>query len=140
MKMSKAERKAYNLGRQVGRAEGYAAGLHDGNPFNALVEATSRAISSMADRLSDPEFIEYLKALKAEAAKVKEEEEEEGFKWIKVFENPFTNGYKCPVCGYQIQVTENFINMISTCNNCGAEMVGVTEEKPPELPTKITTG
>lgn len=69
MKMSKAERKAYNLGRQAGRAEGYAEGLHDGNPFNAIATAVSKAINSMADKLSDPEFIEYLQTLKAEEEK-----------------------------------------------------------------------
>lgn len=77
MKMSKAERKAYKLGRQVGRAEGYADGLHDGNPFIAIAEALNKTINSIADKLSDPEFIEYLQTLKEEAEKVKEEEEEE---------------------------------------------------------------
>jgi flagellar biosynthesis/type III secretory pathway protein FliH len=75
MKMSKAERKAYKLGRQVGRAEGYADGLYDGNPFNTIAAAINKAFNSMADKLSDPEFIEYLKTLNEEAEKVEEEEE-----------------------------------------------------------------
>lgn len=77
MKMSKAERKAYKLGRQAGRAEGYAAGLHDGNPFITLAESFNKAINSISDKLSDPEFIEYLQTLKEESEKVEEEEGEE---------------------------------------------------------------
>lgn len=46
MKMSKAERKAYNQGKrdgkEIGYMEGYAKGLHDGNPFNALIDAFAR--------------------------------------------------------------------------------------------------
>lgn len=46
MKMSKAERKAYNQGKrdgkQIGYMEGYAKGLHDGNPFNALIDALKK--------------------------------------------------------------------------------------------------
>lgn len=74
MKMSKAERKAYKLGRQVGRAEGYADGLHDGNPFITLAEGINKAIGTISDKLSDPEFIEYLQSLKeAELSEVEEE-------------------------------------------------------------------
>ena len=64
MKMSKAERKAYNRGRLVGRAEGYADGLHDGNPFIAIAELVTESISLISDKLQDPEFIEYLQSLK----------------------------------------------------------------------------
>ena len=66
MKMSKAERKAYNLGRQVGRTEGYADGLHDGNPFITIAELVKESINVIADKLNDPEFIEYLQYLKVE--------------------------------------------------------------------------
>jgi len=62
--MSKAERKAYKLGRQAGRAEGYAEGLHDGNPFITIADAINKAMNSISDKLSDPEFIEYLQSLK----------------------------------------------------------------------------
>ena len=65
MKMSKAERKAYNLGRQAGRAEGYTDGLHDGNPFIALAEG----INNISKKLTDPEFIEYCKQVMGEEEK-----------------------------------------------------------------------
>lgn len=45
-------------------------------------------------------------------------------KWIKIFENPFTNGYICSVCGHKIQVTEQFLPQITECEVCGAEMEG----------------
>ena len=74
MKMSKAEWEAYKLGRQVGREEGYADGLHDGNPFITLTEAINKAMNSISDKLSDPKFIEYLQSLKeAELSEVEEE-------------------------------------------------------------------
>ncbi len=43
-------------------------------------------------------------------------------KWIKIFENPFTNGYMCPFCGHKIQVTERFLPEVTECENCGADM------------------
>lgn len=43
-------------------------------------------------------------------------------KWIKVFENPFTNGYVCPFCGHKIQVTEQFLPEVIECEVCGADM------------------
>lgn len=42
-------------------------------------------------------------------------------KWIKIFENPFTNGYVCPFCGHKIQVTEQFLPKVTECEVCGAE-------------------
>lgn len=77
MKMSKAERKAYNLGRRVGRAEGYADGLHDGNPLITIAEAARNVLTTISEKLQDPEFVEYVQQIKEEAEKVKEEEEEE---------------------------------------------------------------
>lgn len=58
MKMSRSERKAYNQGKrdgqQIGYFEGYAKGLHDGNPFNAMIEA----ITSFANTItSNPELM-----------------------------------------------------------------------------------
>lgn len=52
MKMSKAERKAYNQGKrdgkQIGYMEGYDKGLHDGNPFNALIDAFASIAKTIA--------------------------------------------------------------------------------------------
>ena len=45
-------------------------------------------------------------------------------KWIKIFENPFTNGYVCPFCGHIIQVTEQFLPEVTKCESCGADMKG----------------
>lgn len=61
MKMSKKERRAYNLGRKNGYIEGYKDGLHDGNPFISLAEDINKAIGVISERLTDPEFIEYCK-------------------------------------------------------------------------------
>lgn len=44
--------------------------------------------------------------------------------WIKIFENPFTNGYICSICGHKIQVTEQFLPEVTECEGCGAEMKG----------------
>lgn len=43
-------------------------------------------------------------------------------KWIKIFENPFTNGYVCSICGHEIHVTEQFLPKVTECEACGAEM------------------
>lgn len=65
MKMSRRERKIYNLGRAAGRAEGYTDGykdgLHDGNPFISLAEGINKTIGAISEKLSDPEFVEYCK-------------------------------------------------------------------------------
>lgn len=45
-------------------------------------------------------------------------------KWVKIFENPFTNGYVCPFCGHKIQVTEQFLPKVTKCEGCGAIMRG----------------
>lgn len=52
MKKSRRERKAYNQGRIDGYQEGYAEGLHDGNPFFIAADAIQKAISPLADVLS----------------------------------------------------------------------------------------
>lgn len=61
MKMSKAERKAYNQGKrdgkQIGYMEGYAKGLHDGNPFNALIDACASIAKKIAE---NPELLQQL--------------------------------------------------------------------------------
>lgn len=43
-------------------------------------------------------------------------------KWVKIFDNPFTNGYVCPFCGHKIQVTEQFLPEVTECEVCGAEL------------------
>lgn len=48
-------------------------------------------------------------------------------KWIKIFENLYTNGYVCSICGYKIQVTEQFLPKVTECRGCGAEMKGGAE-------------
>lgn len=45
-------------------------------------------------------------------------------KWVKIFENPYTNGYVCPFCGHKIQVTEQFLPQVTECESCGADMRG----------------
>lgn len=48
-------------------------------------------------------------------------------KLIKIFENPFTNGYICPFCGHEIHVTEQFLPKVTECEVCGAELKGGSE-------------
>jgi flagellar biosynthesis/type III secretory pathway protein FliH len=59
--MSKDERKAYNQGKrdgkQIGYMEGYAQGLHDGNPFNALIDAFASIAKTIAE---NPELLQQL--------------------------------------------------------------------------------
>lgn len=43
-------------------------------------------------------------------------------RWVKIFDNPFTNGYVCPFCGHKIQVTEQFLPEVTECEVCGAEL------------------
>lgn len=57
MKMSRAKRKAFNLGKQVGYSEGYAKGLYDGNPFNKMLDS----IRSLKENLTRPENLKMLK-------------------------------------------------------------------------------
>lgn len=61
MKMSKAERKAYNQGerdgKQIGYMEGYAKGLHDGNPFNAIIDTLASIAKTIAE---NPELLQQL--------------------------------------------------------------------------------
>ena len=128
MKMSKRERKAYNLGRENGYIEGYKDGLHDGNPFISLAEGLNKAIGVISEKLTDPEFIEYCKRVTAEEEMEQvEANQEPPFKWVHIESNPFCDIYECPVCGYKIHVTEEFMKTLDTCENCGAYMKGATE-------------
>ena len=56
-----------------------------------------------------------------------EDKERPQGEWIKIFENPFTNGYKCPFCGHEIHVTEQFLPKVTECEECGADMKGGAE-------------
>lgn len=50
------------------------------------------------------------------------------YRWIKIFENEFCNGYKCPKCGHKIQCTEQGLQYFDTCEVCGADMLGDADE------------
>lgn len=56
MKMSRRERRAYNMGKLAGYAEGYSKGLYDGNPFNAIIKAVQDATKHIAEAMNDPEI------------------------------------------------------------------------------------
>ena len=76
MKMSRSERKAYNQGKrdgqQIGYLEGYAKGLHDGNPFNTIIEAVSNLVESIK---SNPELMK--QALKTRQGFIEDTTEKE---------------------------------------------------------------
>ena len=73
MKMSRAERKSFNLGKQVGYSEGYAKGLYDGNPFNHMIDA----MRAMSESVTGPEVLKIVKEAKeAEDAEDAEDAEE----------------------------------------------------------------
>ena len=74
MKMSRAERKAYNKGKRDGYMDGYVKGLYDGNPFNKIVEA----LSSMVDTIkANPELMaEVMKQRNKTADELETEEKE----------------------------------------------------------------
>ena len=65
-KFTRRERKIYKQGKAAGYIEGYAKGLHDGNPFIALGEAAAKVVASLGEMITDPEFVEYAKAQKFE--------------------------------------------------------------------------
>lgn len=60
-KYSRRERKIASIAKQEGYLKGYQQGLHDGNPFIIMAETLSRAVSAIADSLTDPAFIEACK-------------------------------------------------------------------------------
>lgn len=70
MKMSRRDRKMFNMGKQVGYYEGYTKGLHDGNPFICFAEALTTTMESLAT-LSSEQMQELLK--------IESEEEHEVF-------------------------------------------------------------
>ena len=69
-KYSRRERKIASIAKQEGYMEGYQQGLHDGNPFILMAETLSKAISSMADTITDPAFIEACKEAQEEQKKI----------------------------------------------------------------------
>lgn len=56
MKLTRRECKIYNNGKQVGYLEGYEKGLHDGNPFNPIVDAIKEFTSKIYDLMTEPDF------------------------------------------------------------------------------------
>lgn len=60
MKMSRKERRIYNIGKKEGYAEGYAQGLYDGNPFNRMIDA----VKSMVDKMTTPEVLKAIEQMK----------------------------------------------------------------------------
>lgn len=64
MKMSRRERKIYNLGKQAGYYDGYKDGLYDGNPFNAFIDGMIKTINNIGKTLSDPEIKKALEEAK----------------------------------------------------------------------------
>lgn len=64
MKMSKRDRKIYNLGKRDGYLDGYKDGLYDGNPFNALIDGMIKTINNIGKTLSDPAVIKAIEAAK----------------------------------------------------------------------------
>lgn len=69
-KYSRRERKIASIAKQEGYIEGYLKGLHDGNPFITMAESLSKAVSAMADALTDPAFIEACKEAQEEQKKI----------------------------------------------------------------------
>ena len=74
MKMSKHDRKIFNQGRAEGFADGYAQGLHDGNPFILMAESITDMARRVSKVLSNPELAEAL----AKAREMQETLEIEG--------------------------------------------------------------
>lgn len=54
MRKTRRDRKNYNEGRADGWAEGYKQGLHDGNPFNRVIEALSDMVKTIT---ANPELM-----------------------------------------------------------------------------------
>lgn len=73
-KFTRRERIIFNQGKQCGYTEGYAQGLHDGNPFITLAESFAKCVATLGEMITDPEFIEYAKeaAKEAEAEKLEQ--------------------------------------------------------------------
>lgn len=69
-KYSRRERKIASIAKQEGYMKGYQQGLHDGNPFILMAETLSKAVSAMADTLTDPAFIEACKEAQQEQKEI----------------------------------------------------------------------
>ncbi len=58
---SRKYRKAYKLGRRDGYELGYLQGLHDGNPFNSMLEALSNLAKSLNEAVKqNPDLLKAL--------------------------------------------------------------------------------
>lgn len=64
---TRRERKIYNEGKAAGYVDGYAQGLHDGNPFNALIEGLNKMVKTVSETVNSPEFIQMVKEAKEAA-------------------------------------------------------------------------
>ena len=62
--MSRATRKAYNMGKRdgerLGYLKGYSDGLIDGNPFNSIIKAANAIIENINNNMT-PENIALIK-------------------------------------------------------------------------------
>ena len=76
------------------------------------------------ERIDDIFIFTVDKKIEALDLAIKALEERPQGEWIKIFENPFTNGYVCPFCNHKIQVTEQFLPQVTECESCGADMRG----------------
>lgn len=64
MKMSRRDRKNFNSGKRAGYAEGYAQGLHDGNPFILIGETMSKMANNLRETINDPKLLQALSEAK----------------------------------------------------------------------------
>lgn len=63
-KFTRRERKIYKAGKTAGYMDGYAKGLHDGNPFNNLVDSLAAIGRTLGEAMKDPEIIQAIKEQK----------------------------------------------------------------------------
>lgn len=66
MKMSRRDRKKFNMGKNAGYYEGYVKGLHDGNPLLIMAEAISKVAETVASL--SPEQMHELLEIESEAS------------------------------------------------------------------------
>ena len=90
---TKRYRSEYKRGKAVGYVEGYAQGLHDGNPLNKIADAAANMAKVISDRMSDPAFIEALKK-----AKAIENHDREYFKGICPYTDKPCDEWMCQTC------------------------------------------
>lgn len=96
---------------EVNELKAYLVKLY--SPGDQDVTETDRVVNRIFD------ILEVLPIIKLEIPNIGEKPHG---KWVKIFENPFTNGYVCPFCGHEIHVTEQFLPKVTECEGCGADM------------------